>query len=183
MKKIGLFLVFITLFGMALCPPVQKDIIKIKVIRFYEFLQYERELDLFAEHLGWKESRNNWEVINPINCMGAYQFHPKTLQRLGYDINPREFKKDPSIFPKELQEECLRLLIKVNLMSLKKYEHYIGTTINGIKITRSGLLAGMHLGGLGSVKVFLLTNGKSDRHDINGTRISDYIKEFSTYKI
>jgi len=74
-------------------------------------------------------------------------------------------------------------LIKVNLMSLKKYEHYIGTTINGIKITRSGLLAGMHLGGLGSVKVFLLTNGKSDRHDINGTRISDYIKEFSTYKI
>lgn len=183
MKKMMLFFVFLTCLGMALCPPLDKKVIEVKVIRFYEFLQYERELTLFAEHLGWKESRNNWQVINSINCMGAYQFHPKTLQRLGYDIKPAEFRKDPSIFPKELQEECLRLLIKVNLMSLKKYEHYIGTTIKGIKITRSGLLAGMHLGGLGSVKVFLLTNGKADRQDMNGTSISDYIKEFSAYKI
>jgi hypothetical protein len=41
----------------------------------------------------------------------------------------------------------------------------------------------MHLGGLGAVKTYLLSNGEIDKDDSNGTKISHYIKEFSKYRI
>ena len=184
MKKIALFLIFGALLGVALCPPLDKDHIRLRVTSFYERMLYEKELDLFSEHLGWKESRNNWKVINSINCMGQFQFHPMTLKRLGYEhITPSAFRQDANIFPQELQKECLKLLIEINTRDLKRYQKYFDTTIKGIHITKAGLLAGMHLGGLGSVKAFLLSNGAVDKQDAYGTKISDYIKEFSVYKL
>lgn len=142
------------------------------------------ELNKFIHHLGWKESRNRWHIINSVNCMGEYQFHPNTLKRLGYGhITADLFRADSSVFPPELQLKCMKSLIKIHEMELKPYENYFDSYVNEVYITKSGLLAGMHLGGLGSVKLFLTTNGKVDKSDGNGTKISDYIKEFCLYNL
>ena len=144
---------------------------------------YEKEFNLFASHLGFRESNNNWKIINPINCIGEYQFHYKTLERIGFNVDPDEFKCNPDIFPPEMQYEALKALIKVNRFDLRHCESYVGSSINGIEITVSGLLAGTHLGGIRSVRIFLESGGVIDRQDMYGTKISDYIKEFSIYKL
>jgi hypothetical protein len=147
-------------------------------------LLYEKEFGAFIQHLGHKESNNNWKVMNSIGCMGEWQFAPATLKHLGYStITPTKFKENPNIFPPELQQKVLRELIRVNMIGIKPYLKYIGQVINGITITKSGLMAGMHLGGLGGVRQFLTSNGAIDRGDMNGICISDYIREFAHYRI
>lgn len=54
------------------------------------------------------------------------------------------------------------------------YEH-IGQTINGIPVTREGLLKGAWLGGVGGVTSWLKSDGTMDRADANGTKISAYV--------
>jgi len=145
---------------------------------------YEREFTRFINHLGYKESSNNWKIINSIGCIGEYQFAYKTLKHLGYGyITPKGFKQDPDIFPLELQQKVLKELIYVNSIGLIPYEEYIGVTIKDNVITKAGLLASCHLGGIGSVKLYLTSYGVIDKRDKYGTKISDYIREFSLYSL
>lgn len=145
---------------------------------------YEKEFKLFINHLGYKESGNDWKIVNSIGCMGEYQFAYKTLKHLGYpNITPKRFKQDPNIFPPELQLKVLNELIQANMTYLIPYYDYIGKTINGIEISKAGLIAGSHLGGAGSVKLYLLSNGKINKKDKYGTSISDYLKEFAYYDL
>lgn len=139
-----------------------------------EFLRY-------IEDLGFFESTNDWTKINSIDCIGEWQFSPITLKHLGYDVNPDEFRNDPSIFPRKEQINALRNLMKQNEYLINQHKKYIGKKINGIRITRSGLHAGSHLGGFGSVRDFLMSNGEIDRADANGTKISHYIDQFASY--
>jgi hypothetical protein len=57
------------------------------------------------------------------------------------------------------------------------YEHFIGESINGVVITKSGMIAASHLGGAGSLQKFLDSNGRINRKDVLGTSISDYLKK------
>lgn len=50
----------------------------------------------------------------------------------------------------------------------------IGTPIDGVPVTKEGLLMGSWLGGAGGVEKVL--SGRGDPADSNGTRVSDYIK-------
>lgn len=194
MKKLVILMIF--LFASLICVAPSTDNNEEKrerMIHEYHYLQYEKELHMFIDHLGFRESTNNWMVINDFNCLGEWQFTHSTLINLGYnDITPEEFKKDPNIFPRELQLEALKALITMNEISLNKritrndtsrYIDFIGKTINGIPITKGGLLAGMHLGGIGGIKLFIESNGKIDPQDGYNTKLSDYIKEFSIYEL
>lgn len=196
MKKLMIVFCFLSLFGVCSAPNFseeqKKEMNEMSLYNFYRG-EYEKELTMFVEHLGYKESRNDWTIINTINCFGEWQFAHSTLKDLGFGhITPEDFRNDPNVFPRELQLEVLKTLISVNEMSLSrnvykdvplKYEYFIGMEINGIPITKAGLLAGMHLGGLGGIKAFLISNGKIDKKDAYGTRVSDYIKEFSIYDL
>ena len=62
-------------------------------------------------------------------------------------------------------------------------DKYIGKTINGITITASGLLAGAHLKGAGSVADYLKSNGKNIGKDAFGTSVETYIKRFAGYDV
>ena len=55
--------------------------------------------------------------------------------------------------------------------------------INGCKITPSGLLAGAHLKGVGSVMDYLKSEGKNIGKDAFGTSIESYIKQFADYDV
>ncbi len=144
----------------------------------------ELEFYRFINDLGYRESGNNWLCINQIGCFGEWQFAESTLRYLGFrKITLRKFKADPSIFPRELQLGALKALIRINLLYLKDYEHYIGHSIKGIEITKSGMIAASHLGGAGSLMKFLDTKGRINPKDLFGTSISDYLKNFASYDL
>jgi hypothetical protein len=145
---------------------------------------HETEFSRFINDLGLRESGNNWLSINRIGCFGEWQFEESTLKYLGYrKVTLKKFKSNPEIFPRELQLKALKTLIKVNLTLLMDYEHFIGDTINGTVITKSGMIAASHLGGAGSLQKFLNSNGMINKKDILGTSIYDYLKKFSSYDL
>lgn len=187
MKKVITIICLMFLFRVCVAPVLnsfhQKDIIERATYEYHNW-EYEQELELFIDHLGYKESGNDWTIINDINCFGEWQFAYGTLKHLGYGhITPEKFRMDPSIFPRELQIEVLKILIKINMISISTYNGFIGKTIKGVPITKGGLIAGMHLGGSQGVKMYLASNGAIDKDDAYGTKISDYIREFSIYRL
>ena len=63
----------------------------------------------------------------------------------------------------------------------RQIEKYHGTTVNGIYITESGILAAAHLAGPGNVKKFFRKG--YEFHDGNGTKMTSYMVMFSDYKL
>jgi hypothetical protein len=144
--------------------------------------EWEREFVRWKVAMGINESGGNWTSCNDIGCIGTYQFRIATLEFLGFSgITLEKFKTNPEIFPEELQDEAMCALISYNEICLRQFEQFIGMTIDGVLITRSGLLAAAHLGGVGAVKSFLID--KENRTDLYGTTIKDYIVKFQGYNI
>lgn len=110
--------------------------------------------------------------------MGKYQFGRTTLQRFNI-YNTQDFLKNP-----ELQEKAFVALCKVNKYILRKdIKRSVGKTINGIKVTESGILAAAHLSGAGNVKKFLRSNGTECFSDAYGATIQSYLKKFGSYNV
>jgi hypothetical protein len=183
------FLTFLIIFISHICSAPNLDF-RIGAINYrslYDILgreYHESELSKFINDLGSRESGNNWLCINKIGCFGEWQFDESTLKFLGYrTVTLKKFKANPEIFPRELQLKALKTLIQVNLTLLMDYEHFIGDTIKGVVITKSGMIAASHLGGAGSLQNFLDSDGRINKKDIFGTSIYDYLKKFSSYDL
>ncbi len=164
--------------------------IHLKIFRFNQIsdnilkMYHESEFIRFMTDLGHRESGNNWRCINRIGCFGEWQFAESTLHYLGFKkITLKKFRANPEIFPREMQFRAMKTLIRANLTLLTNYERFIGDTIKGIPVTRSGMIAASHLGGAGGLKKFLKTNGKVDPDDVFGTAISDYLRKFCNYEL
>ncbi|RTL11596.1 MAG: peptidoglycan-binding protein LysM [Flavobacteriaceae bacterium] len=132
----------------------------------------------FAQKMAYKESRGMLHLVNPYGYMGKYQFGRSTLRTVGiYDF--QEFLSNA-----EWQDEAFKALIARNKWELRKeIQKYSGRVINGVEITESGLVAAAHLGGAGSVKKYLRSNGRNGFKDGFGTSLSSYIRKFSNYDI
>ena len=130
----------------------------------------------FKEALGFKESQNDYFRVNKFGYLGKYQFGKGTLRLIGiYDSNV--FLNTP-----ELQEKAFIANAQRNKWVLRKdIKRFEGKTINGVKITESGILAAAHLAGPGSVKKYLRSYGKDGFSDAFGTSIRYYMKKFSGY--
>jgi hypothetical protein len=128
--------------------------------------------------MAYKESRGMLHLVNPYGYMGKYQFGKSALRTVGiYDF--QEF-----LHNSKWQDKAFKALIARHKWILKKeIEKYSGRIINGVEITESGLLAAAHLGGAGSVKKYLRSNGRRGFRDGFGTSISSYIRKFSGYDI
>jgi hypothetical protein len=132
----------------------------------------------FAQKMAYKESRGMLHLVNPYGYMGKYQFGRSALRTVGiYDF--QEFLRNA-----EWQDEAFEALIARNKWELRKeIQKYSGRIINGVEITESGLVAAAHLGGAGSVKKYLRSNGRNGFKDGFGTSLSSYIRKFSNYNI
>ena len=74
-------------------------------------------------------------------------------------------------------------LLKKNKWELREViKEYRGKMIDGVRITESGILAAAHLGGAGSVRKFLESNGRKKCKDNYGTSVKSYMKEFGGYE-
>lgn len=132
----------------------------------------------FREAIAYRESRGKLSLVNPFGYMGKYQFGRSTLRTIGiYDFNT-------FLHNAEWQDKAFSALIARNKWELRKeIEKYCGRVINGVEITESGLLAAAHLGGAGSVKKYLRSNGRSGFKDGFGTSLRSYIKKFGGYDV
>lgn len=131
----------------------------------------------FKEAVAFKESQGKYHKVNTLGYMGKYQFGVGTLATIGiYDSVA--FLNNP-----KLQEKAFVALLSKNKWELKEeIEKFKGTVISGIKITESGILAAAHLGGAGSVKRFLNSNGAKKRKDEYGTSVRSYMRDFGGYE-
>ena len=83
-----------------------------------------------------------------------------------------------------MQEKAFAALCAVNKWILRKdIRRKVGTTINGIAITESGILAAAHLSGAGNVKKYLRSNGKYNLRDAYGSSIEHYMQKFAGYDL
>ena len=191
-KLISFTLLFFTI-GITLPPPNLKyndDYITTVVLspsNGYDFdkIAYKipfttRDFVGFKEFLGFYESGSDYKKINSLGYLGKYQFGRSTLKVL------RIKKIDNFINIPELQEKAFLMNVMRNKWILRReIERFRGKKINNILITESGIIAAAHLSGPGNVKKFLRNNCNNnlDFKDINGTKISDYIKIFRNYDI
>ena len=132
----------------------------------------------FKEAVAFKESQGRYTVVNTLGYLGKYQFGKTTLERFNI-YNTEAFLNNP-----ELQEKAFMALCSVNKWILRRdIKRSVGKTINGIKITESGILAAAHLSGAGNVKKFLRSNGSLRFSDAYGATIQSYMKRFSGYDV
>ena len=145
------------------------------------FVSNSKENNNFKEDLAMSESSNRSDVINNEGFMGKYQFGDDRLtdyrNETGLEFNRDEFLNNESLQDQVFDWHVSDISKYIDNKDLNKY---IGKTINGIEITKQGLIAGAHLGGRYGMRQFLESNGKKDPADKNKTKISDYIKKFST---
>jgi len=134
----------------------------------------------FKEFLGFFESGSDYKKINRLGYVGKYQFGRSTLKVL------RVKKINKFIDMPELQEKAFLMNVMRNKWILRReIKRFNGKKLNNILITESGIIAAAHLSGPGNVKKYLRNYGddKFDLGDINGTKISDYMKTFKGYDL
>ncbi len=154
------------------------------------------------------ESNGKWNVANKHGYLGKYQIGKKVLLDLGYDstwinelISSIYVKSDTILrknnqivrnfyyfdlllFPPSKQDEVvLKMINKNEKVYLKKHiDEYVGKEIDGVRITKAGILSASFIG-FGYVDKFLSSNGRVNPSDANGHTIKDRLKHFQDYEL
>ena len=134
----------------------------------------------FLEAIALFESNNRYDVVNSYGFLGRYQFSPRTIKHLGYDVLNEEFLRN-----KRLQDEIMLAYMRENYVSLRPYiEEYNNTNYKGMYITTSSILAGAHFAGAMGMRRFLLDRADSiGKTDANGMTLRRYMTKFSDYNV
>ena len=131
----------------------------------------------FKEAIGFKESQGKYKLVNSLGYMGKYQFGKSTLKALGIS-DSLTFMNSP-----KLQEKAFVALVAYNKWELRKeIKEYRGKIVGGVRVTESGILAAAHLGGAGSVRKYLKSNGTRKIKDAYGSSIKSYLRDFGGYE-
>jgi hypothetical protein len=134
----------------------------------------------FMKTMSRIESNNIHDVVNQFGMMGKYQFSPKTIKGLGFDISNEEFLNSA-----QLQDEVMLAFMKNNKRALRNLiKNYHGQVVNDVLITEAGILAGAHLVGPGGVLAFFYPEKYQFKTvDANGTSVVYYMNKFKNYDV
>lgn len=131
----------------------------------------------FREAIGFKESQCKYKLVNSLGYMGKYQFGKDALKALGI---PDSFT---FINSPKLQEKAFIALLAYNKWELRnEIKEYRGKIVGGVHVTESGILAAAHLGGAGSIRKYLKSNGTRKTKDAYGSSIKTYLRDFGGYE-
>ena len=160
-----------------------------------------KTLQDFLNDLGARESGGNYKAYNKYGYAGKYQMGEMALVDSGYYVKPSKiynndwkgkflgkdgvYSIEDFLNNPQAQENAQIIFKKKQWSYLKAVgaDKYCGQIINGYKITPSGLLAGAHLKGAGSVITYLKSGGKNIQKDAFGTSVESYIKKFANYNV
>lgn len=138
----------------------------------------------FQGRLKMQESSGQYNAIGTQDnkeYIGAYQFGKARLDDYRA-ANNASFTKEEFINNPELQDEVFAWhTADIREMILdKNFDQVIGETWNGTTVTMDGLVAVAHLGGKTGLTKFIRSKGKYDKNDKHGTKMSKYLKQFSS---
>jgi hypothetical protein len=155
----------------------EMPVVQIEEIVVNEPPERVHELQELMDAIGELESNGRYDVVNRFGFMGKYQFSPRTLRHLGYDVTKEEFLNNPP-----LQDSAMVQYLRDNYTHLQHHIMVYGyTTHNGVYITPSSILAGAHFAGAFGMKRFLDNNVGTT--DSNGMTIQRYMERFTDYEL
>lgn len=164
-RSICLIIMASTLFGMNKLPT-----------KNYEELPMSEPtpIEMFMQKISDIESGGKYRIVNQYGMMGKYQFSPSTVRVLGFRVTQQEFLSNP-----ELQDTVMVTYMRENERYLRSLiTRYDGRVVNGVKITRSTILAGAHFAGPNAIRKFLTSQAVTNFSDGNGTKLTWYMKKF-----
>lgn len=149
-----------------------------------------------------RESSNNYKEVNGPGYLGAYQMGEASLIDIGWvkasgarndnvytanqwtgqmGINSKQdFLNNPAA-----QDAAATLWFAKIWSYIRNFdlEAYNGQILNGVELTKSGMIGGAHLVGIGGLRTFIQSGGTVVPRDGNGTPITEYIKLFAGYDV
>lgn len=155
----------------------------------------------WLDEIGKRESGGNYGAVNKYGYLGKYQMGEGALADTGYykgrsKGNLQEwqgqftgkdnvYSKDDYLKNHRAQDNAMQENVKKqwNYAKAFGYDKSVGSKINGIEVTPSGLLAGMHLIGSGGVGNYLKNHGQKKVVDGFNTDVEEYIKKFGDYDV
>lgn len=154
----------------------------------------------FLAAMRQRESGGDYTAVNGYGYIGAYQFGEAALIDLNYvhtdgnafnndfgggftgknGINSvSKFLNSPSVQDSAAREWFDLLWDRIVYFDL---ESYAGQTLNGVKLTKSGMIAASHLLGTGGLRDFIKSGGADVGSDANNTKITEYLEHFAGYQ-
>jgi integrating conjugative element protein (TIGR03758 family) len=148
----------------------------------------------FLHDLAVRESGLKPNAVNPYGYIGLFQMGEAALQDAGYyrgDLTRRndwtgawtgrdgvsslaDFFARPDAQVQAIVAYHNGLVAQIRRSGL---DGAIGSTIGGVEVTLSGLVAGAHLVGLGNLQSFVNSSGSTLPRDGNGVPITTYMAE------
>lgn len=158
-------------------------------------------LAAFLIALRLMESGGDYQIVNSLNFLGAYQFGEAALTDLNfvkydgsaYDNNysggwtGKHGVRSASDFlnneraQDKAAEEWLKLMW--HYIELQNLDSYAWSEVGNMTLTPSGMLAATHLLGADSLARYIHSDGQADLRDPYGTPITSYINKLSGYNI
>lgn len=158
-------------------------------------------LDTLLSKNGFIESKNKYHVANQYGCVGKYQFNLNSIDDLNkfkytktyitkikksikYNKEEKCYHFDTTLLTKHEQENLIvDYFINVEFKYLKhSIKKYVGKNINGVRITKAGILSASFLG-YHHVYNYLKSNGNINHSDGNGHSVKKRLKMFQNYEI
>jgi len=166
---------------------------------------YVGDINDFYDALAQRESGGNAGVVNTYGYLGLYQLgEPAMMDASWYDETPPNetsrndwigawlsnaqvngvtskatYLAKPNAQDIAVRRYHDRVAGYISSLGLLAYE---GSTVNGVVITKSGLLAACHLLGCGTVRDYLQSPGGGTPADAYGTTIEEYLSLFANYE-
>lgn len=171
----------------------QRAVVAILLIVVCLVLLAPPDYDDFLDALAHRESTGDHEVVNRYGYMGLYQMGTMALRDAGflddyenwtdtanaYDVYSKDdFLSSPRAQKAAVTAYHMKLCTYIESYGL---EEYIGTEYQGVRVSKSGLLAACHLVGVKSMRRALETG--ETVCDGNNTPASEYLELFSGYNI
>jgi Ca2+-binding RTX toxin-like protein len=156
--------------------------------------------DDFFEALRQRESGGDYTIVNTFGFLGAYQFGEAALVDLGFvsnDGSPFDnvftgtftgkfdvYSVDDFLNSNEAQDDAAAEWFAMlwGRIRYNDLEFYDGQTLNGVLLTKSGMIAGAHLLGVGGLRDFIHAGGVVAGADGFGTSIVEYINLLGNYE-
>ncbi|WMS42857.1 calcium-binding protein [Acuticoccus sp. MNP-M23] len=153
----------------------------------------------YFDALAMRESSDNYAAVSSLGYLGRYQLSEPALQEIGYyagdstaaqdfvgrwtgrgGINSKaDFLGSPAV-----QDAAAREYTAWNWDTLSQYGYnvYAGQTLNGHRMTLSGILGATWLVGFAGMRAFLDSGGTSARADGYGTSMLEYLSLFNDFQ-
>jgi hypothetical protein len=160
-----------------------------------------QSLNAFLFTLRMMESGGDYQAVNTLNFLGAYQFGEAALVDLGFvrlDSDPYDNNfsggwigkhgidsSDEFLASKLVQDKAAVAWVKLmwHYIEAKDLDRYAYTEVGGVQLTPSGMLAASHLMGTYSLQAFIDSDGKIDTRDPYGMPVSSYMRKMADVEV